>query len=214
VKSRFVLVLLLAACGPRGAGSIEATRDAYLDALKDDDPKRAYELLAPEVQAKVDYASFVARWKADAAERKATLEQAKSLGDKRDAAKHVASHTATTVHAGGVVLHWAKVGDDWLVTGGLPPAARATTPAEAIRGFVAALGRAPLGSAQRFLSPELADALREDWASRTEAIEAALAKPGAIELSEDLLRAQLRYEPQRVIVLEQTPQGWTITSVE
>lgn len=217
MKSRFVLVLMLAACGPRGTRSIEATRDAYLDALKADDPKRAYDLLAPEVRAKVDYASFVARWKADAAERKATLEQAKTTDDKRsnrDAPKHVASHTATTVHDGGVVLHWAKVGDDWLVTGGLPPAARATTPAEAIRGFLAALGRAPLGNAQRFLSPELADALREDWASRTEAIEAALAKPGAIELSEDLLRAQLRYEPQRVIVLEQTPQGWTITSVE
>jgi hypothetical protein len=209
--SRLALVLLLvAACGPRGAGSIEATRDAYLDALKDDDPKRAYELLAPEVRAKVDYASFAARWKADTAERKATLEQAKKLG----ANKHVASHTATTVHDGGTMLHWAKVGDAWVVTGGLPPAARATTPAEAIRGFLAALGTAPLGNAQKFLSPELADALREDWAARAEAIEAALAKPGAIELSEDLLRAQLRYEPQRVIVLEQTPQGWTITSIE
>jgi len=210
VRSAVLVVLLLAACGPRGTRSAEATRDAYLDALAKDDPKRAYEMLAPQVRAKVDYTSFEARWRADAAERKATLAQAKSLGD----GKHVASHTATTVHEGGIVLHWAKVGDDWLVTGGLPPAARATTPAEAIRGFLAALGRAPLGAAQRFLSPELADALREDWATRTEAIEAALAKPGAIELSEDLLRAQLRYEPQRVIVLEQTPQGWAITAID
>lgn len=211
----WILVLALAlpsvaGCAPRGSRSPEAARDAYLDALRKDDPEAAYALLAPDVRARVDYASFLARWKADGAERKATLDAAKAI----DRGRVVAGHTATTVHEDGVVLQWAELDDRWFVTGGLPPASRASTPAEAIRSFLGALGVGPLGNAQAFLSAELADALREDWAARTEAIEAALARPGAIELSEDLLRAQLRYEPQRVIVLEQTPRGWAITSIE
>jgi hypothetical protein len=205
-----VALASLVGCTPRGSRSPEAARDAYLEALRKDDPEAAYALLAPDVRARVDYSSFLARWKADVAERKATLEAAKAI----DHGRIVAGHTATTVHADGVVLQWAKLDDRWYVTGGLPPASRASTPAEAIRSFLAALGGGPLGKAQSFLSPELADALREDWAARTEAIEAALTRPGAIELSEDLLRAQLRYEPQRVIVLEQTPRGWAITSLE
>jgi hypothetical protein len=66
----------------------------------------------------------------------------------------------------------------------------------------------------RYLAPELAESIRRDFAARAEAIDAALAKPGAIELSDDLRRAQLRYEPSRVITLEQTPQGWRITALE
>ncbi len=205
-----VALALLSACERGGTRSPQAAREAYLTALRNDDPAAAYALLAPDVRARVEYASFKARWQADGAERKSTLAQAKAMAGGRAPT----SHAATTVHADGVVLHWAKVGDRWLVTGGLPPASRASTPAGAIRGFVGALGRARLDTAQSFLSDELADGLREDWAARIEAIEAALAKPGAIELSDDLRRAQLRYEPQRVIVLEQTPRGWTITSFE
>lgn len=205
-----VALASVAGCTPRGSRSPEAARDAYLDALRKDDPQAAYALLAPDVRARVDYPSFLARWKADGAERKATLEAAKAI----DRSRVVAGHTATTVHDDGVVLRWAKLDDRWFVTGGLPPASRASTPAEAIRGFLAALAQGPLGHARSFLSAELADALREDWAARTEAIEAALARPGAVELSEDLRRAQLRYEPQRVIVLEQTPRGWAITRFE
>ena len=79
---------------------------------------------------------------------------------------------------------------------------------------LAAIAKAELGGAQRYLSDELATRMREDFAARVDAIEAALQVPGAIELSEDLSRAQLRYEPQRVLTLEQTPRGWTITGLE
>lgn len=209
-RALWLAIVVLGACGPRGTRSPEAARAAYLDALRKDDPVAAYALLAPDVRARVDYPSFLARWRDDVAERKQIVEGAAAL----DGSRVVAGHTATTVHEGGVVLRWAKLGKGWVVTGGLPPTARASTPAEAIRGFIAALGAAPLGAAQQFLSPELADALREDWADRARAIEAALAKPGAIELSDDLRRAQLRYEPGRVIVLEQTATGWAITNLE
>ena len=64
------------------------------------------------------------------------------------------------------------------------------------------------------LGDELADAVDEDWQSRVEAMEAALDRPGSIELSSDLRRAELRYEQDRVLTLQQTPRGWRITALE
>ncbi|MBX7078933.1 MAG: hypothetical protein K1X88_07075 [Nannocystaceae bacterium] len=211
----WVLALcVLAACrgGGRELHSPAAVRAAYLDALAKDDPKAAYALLAPQLRRRVPYESFAARWRADAAERAAIVEAARASSKGRD--RVAVARRATTVHEGGVVLHWAKIGKQWYVVDGLPGDPRASTPAEAIRGFLAAIARAELGGAQRYLSDELAGRMREDFAARVDAIEAALEVPGAIELSDDLSRAQLRYEPQRVLTLEQTPRGWTITGLE
>ena len=205
--SCLVLGLGCASGGPR---SPEALRQAHLEALAKNDPKAAYELLAPEVRARVDYPSFAARWKADAKERAATRAAAKKL----PAAMREPIKGGTSVHDGGTVLTWTEIDGKWLVTSGLPGDRVAATPSEAIRGFVAAARTADLAAVNRYLAPELAESIRRDFAARAEAIDAALAKPGAIELSDDLRRAQLRYEPSRVITLEQTPQGWRITALE
>lgn len=200
--------LLLPAC--KRARGPEGLRDAWVAALEANDPKAAYALLAPSVRARVKYDDFAARWRSDAEQRKRIVAQASDL----PAELRVTSRSATTVHDGGVVLRWAKVGDHWLLVDGLPGIRSASTPAAAIRGFVAAISGAQLQRAQRYLSEDLAEALQEDWSARVEAIETALARPGAIELSEDLSRAQLRYEAGRAITLEQTPRGWRITALE
>jgi hypothetical protein len=205
-----VVVLALAGCAASGPRSPEALRQAHLDALAKNDPKAAYELLAPEVRARVDYASFAARWKADAKERAATREAAKKL----PSALREPIKGGTSVHEGGVVLGWTQIGGKWLVVSGLPGDRPAATPNDAIRGFITAARTTDLGGVTRYLSAELAESIRRDFSARVDAIEAALAKPGAIELSDDLRRAQLRYEPSRVITLEQTPQGWKITALE
>ncbi|HWB73521.1 MAG TPA: hypothetical protein VG755_01175, partial [Nannocystaceae bacterium] len=206
---RFALVALLCAlalpaCKRKSTRGPEGLRDAWVAALAANDPQAAYGLLAPSVRARVPYQEFVARWKADTKQRADAVAQAKKLPDDL----RVVAKNATTVHDGGIVLRWTHVGDDWLVVDGLPGARGASTPAAAIRGFIAAMNAAQLQRAERYLADDLASALREDWSTRVEAIEAALARPGAIELSEDLVRAQLRYEPQRAITLEQTPRGW------
>jgi hypothetical protein len=212
-RALLLLACVLAGCrGGRELHSPTAVREAYLDALAKDDPKAAYALLAPQLRRRVPYPTFEARWRADAAERAAILEAGRAASKGRD--RVAVARRATTVHDGGVVLHWAKLGKQWFVVDGLPGDPRASTPAEAIRGFLAAIAKAELGGAQRYLSDELATRMREDFAARVDAIEAALQVPGAIELSEDLSRAQLRYEPQRVLTLEQTPRGWTITGLE
>lgn len=209
-RTRIAFVLAIAGCAAAGPRSPEALRQAHLSALEKNDPKAAYALLAPEARARGDYATFLARWKADAKERAATKASAKKL----PSALREPVKGGTSVHDGGAVLTWAEIGGRWLVTSGLPGDRVAATPAEAIRGFVAAARTADLAGVQRYLAPELAESIRRDFAARVEAIDAALAKPGAIELSDDLRRAQLRYEPSRVITLEQTPQGWRITALE
>jgi hypothetical protein len=210
VFAAFACLLALPACRTRSAQSPEALRDAWARALTFADPKPAYALLAPTVRARVPYREFAERWKRDAKERAILAKQAAAL----PAELEVVARNATTVHDGGVVLRWTYVGDAWQLVDGLPGARAASTPAAAIRGFIAAISSAQLQRAERYLADALVEALREDWSSRVEAIEAALARPGAIELSEDLGRAQLRYEPQRAITLEQTPQGWRITALE
>lgn len=203
------LLVIASACGPRQARSPERLRDAHVAALKADDPAAAYALLAPDVRAAVPYAEFEARWKADAAEHEAALAAAESL----DPALAAPLHGGTTVHDGGRVLRWTQVDDELQVVDGLPGRPDTSTPAQAVRAFVAAVRSADLGEVKGLLGEGLLEAVDEDWSDRVDAIERALEEPGALDLSADLRRAELRYEAGRAVTLEQTPQGWRITGL-
>jgi len=198
-----------AGCRSKPTRSPERLRDAHVAALRTDDPKAAYALLSPELRAAVSYAEFEARWKADAAEREAAIEAAESL----DPAVATPIHGGTTVHPGGRVLRWTQVGDEVQVVEGLPGRPDTSTPAQTVRAFVAAVRRADLAQVRGLLGEGLGDAIDEDWSDRVDAIERALEEPGALDLSVDLRRAELRYETGRAVTLEQTPQGWRITGL-
>lgn len=203
------LVALAGACGPRPTRAPTQLRDAHVAALAADDPAAAYALLAPEVRAAVPYAEFEARWKTDAAEHEAALAAAKSL----DPALAAPLYGGTTVHDGGRVLRWTQVDDELQVVDGLPGRPDTSTPAQTVRAFVAAVRQAELGEVKGLLGESLLEAVDEDWSERVDAIERALAEPGALDLSADLRRAELRYEAGRAVTLEQTPQGWRITGL-
>jgi hypothetical protein len=210
--SRFLslgLVVAAAACAPRQARSPARLRDAHVAALKADDPAAAYALLAPELRAAVPYADFEARWKADAAEHEAAALAAETL----DPALTAPLHGGTTVHDGGRVLRWTQVDDELVVVDGMPGRPDTSTPAQAVRAFVAAVRDADLGEVRGLLGEGLLEALDEDWTDRVDAIERALEEPGALDLSADLRRAELRYEAGRALTLEQTPAGWRITGL-
>lgn len=199
----------LAACGHRQARSPTRLRDAQVAAWKADDPAAAYALLSPELRAATSYEEFEARWKEDAAEHQAAVEQARALPP----ALSEPIHGGTTVHPGGRVLTWTEVGDELLVSDGLPGRPDTSTPAQAIRAFITAVRRADLQEVRAVLGDTLIDAIDEDWSARVDAIEDALEEPGGLELSADLRRAELRYEDGRAVTLEQTPQGWRITGL-
>jgi len=204
--------LSLAACGQndRGSTSPERLVDAHLAALEANDPRAAYALLSPQAQAKTPYEAFEARWERDAAEREATIEAAKN----RSPGERGATRAGTSVHSGGHVLHWTEVGGEYLVVSGLPGHQQSATPAQAIRAFITAVRRADLTEIRGLLTEELAEALDDDWEARVDAIERALDQPGSLELSADLKRAALRYEPNLAMTLEQTAQGWRILSLQ
>jgi hypothetical protein len=191
-------VLLVLACSHGQARSPERLRDAHVAALAANDPAAAYALLAPDVRAAVPYEEFAARWKADAAEHEAAVAAAKRL----DPALEAPLHGGTTVHAGGRVLQWTQVDDELQVVDGLPGRPDTSTPAQAVRAFIAAVRSADLAEVRGVLGEALVDA-----------IERALEEPGALDLSADLRRAELRYETGRVLTLEQTPEGWRITGL-
>jgi hypothetical protein len=202
--------LALAGCKPRGVRSPEKLRDVHLAALASDDPQQAYALLAPEVRASVPYAEFAERWEANVVEREATAAEAEAL----DPAARSAVLEGTTVHHGGHVLRWTRIGHGYVVLDGLPGVAQTQTPAQTVRALIEAVRTTDFSRVRRLLGDELAASIAEDWQARTDALEAALERPGSIELSADLLRAELRYEPNRVLTMEQTPSGWRISSLE
>lgn len=207
-----VAALALATSACRGAGgsrSPEALRDAYAQALRKDDPDAAYALLGPHVQATTTREAFRARWKAESAER------AQAQTALRDLPK---THQrpipgGQTVH-GDRVLRWVEVGGRYQIVDGLPGLPDTSTPAQAIRAFLSALRAADLHTLESLVDDDLASRLADDWNRRATAIETLLAQPGALEFSNDMQRAVLRYEPGRALTLEQTPVGWRLTSLQ
>ncbi|WAS98217.1 hypothetical protein [Nannocystis punicea] len=202
-------LLLLACRGGGGARSPEALREAYARALTADDPAAAYALLGPELRAATSKEVFTARWKAQAAERSA----AKAALDTLPPALKPPVRGGETVHD-GAVLAWAMVGGHYQVVTGLPGLPDLSTPAGAIRAFLAAVRRADLGALSALLADDLSSRLRDDWNRRADLLEQLLKQPGAIEYTPGMERAILRYEPGRALTLEQTPQGWRIVALQ
>jgi len=204
------LVLAVPACrAPRSARSPEALRDAYAQALRRDDADAAYALLSPELQAATPRAAFRARWQAQAVER---AEAQTAIADLPPALRAPVAGGQTT--HGAHVLTWAEVAGHYQIVAGLPGLPDSSTPAQAIRSFLAAVRSADLRHLEALVSDELAARLRDDWGRRAALIEALLDQPGAIEYSSDMQRAVLRYEPGRALTLEQSPAGWRLTALQ
>lgn len=203
------LALVGGACRTSGARSPEALREAYAQALRRDDPDAAYALLSPELQAATSRAAFRVRWKSQGAERKAAATALAALHPLYRAP----IGSGQTVH-GKTVLTWAEVAGTYQIVGGLPGLPDTSTPAQAIRAFLTAVRRTDLHTLEALVSDDLASRLRDDWERRATMIEALLDQPGALEFSNDMQRAVLRYEPGRALTLEQTTTGWRLTALQ
>ncbi|MEZ4452333.1 MAG: hypothetical protein R3B09_22895 [Nannocystaceae bacterium] len=207
------LAAALPGCGHRGYRTPEALREAYHQALARDDPKAAYALLTPEVQSRIAFEQFRARWEAEKADHQAALTELEAVTGAPEAATRAPVRGGTTVHPNGATLEWAEVGGRYLVVSGLPGLPDTSTPAQAIRAFVAAVRAADLAAIEALLSEDLRARLADDWEAQVGAIEARLETPGAIELSADNRQALLRYDGSRALILEQSDAGWKITSL-
>lgn len=205
-----IACLALVACASRGPRSAEQLRDAYADALEANDPAAAYALLDASVQATLPFKEFEQRWNENA---KRHTESARAI---RELPKELEPALAegTTVHTDGRVLHWTRSDGRYYVTAGLPGSVQTTTPAQTVRALIAAVRTTDMSNIRQLLGEDLAARIGDDWTARAEAMEAALERPGAIELTSNLRRAELRYEPSRILTLEQTPAGWRVIGLE
>ena len=182
--------------------------DAQLSAMESGNAEAAYALLSPAAQARTPKAEFVARFNELAKERAELVAAAKA------APPPAPIFEGLTMHEGGRTLTWTWADDRYWVVDGLPGHPSTATPALAIRAFLDAVRRTDLSAITAVLAEPLADAIDEDFTARADAIERALQDPGAIELSADARRAELRYEPERALRLEQSKDGWRITGLQ
>ena len=197
------------ACAAGAKRSPEGLRDAYAAALRADDPDAAYELLAPEVQARTDIEEFRKRWAESKSQHNAALKALDELDEDRQAPVM----TGTTTHPGGVVIHWTHTKQGFLVVDGLPGIPDTSTPAATARALIAVLRGISSAQLERVLATEMLERLGEDWSARADAIEAALEEPGSLSYSADNSRAVLRYGGGRAITFEQTTGGWRVSEL-
>lgn len=196
-------------CAAGAKRSPEGLRDAYASALRNDNPEAAYALLTDEVQARVDFETFRARWESNREQHDAALDALSDIDEDRRAPVL----TGTTAHEGGVVLHWTYTSLGYMVVDGLPGIPDTSTPAATARALVAALRSVSSAQLERVLATEMLERLGEDWNGRADAIEAALEEPGSISYSADNARAVLRYGAGRAITFEQTSAGWRVAEL-
>ncbi len=197
------------ACAAGAKRSPEGLRDAYAAALRADDPDAAYDLLAPDVQARTDIEEFRARWAKNKAQLDSQLGGIAKLDDDRKAPVM----TGTTTHEGGVVIHWTYTSQGFLVVDGLPGIPDTSTPAATARALIAVLRGISSAQLERVLATEMLERIGEDWSARADAIEAALEEPGSLSYSADNSRAILRYGGGRAITFEQTTGGWRVAEI-
>ncbi|HGG56299.1 MAG TPA: hypothetical protein ENK31_00710 [Nannocystis exedens] len=204
------LALCTAACASRRLRSPEALRAAYADAINRDDPAAAYALLSPELQARISPEEFALRWARQAEDREAAAADLEALPP----AQAQPLYRGQTLHSNGAELRWSYASGAYQIYAGLPGQADISTPAQALRSFIAAIRSADFTALEVLLSEDLRARLGDEWQARVDAIEERLAEPGAIELSPDNQQALLRYDRGRAVALVQSPHGWQITSFQ
>ncbi len=197
-----------AGCKPNPRRGPEQLREAYLDALEANDPDAAYELLAPDVQARVSREEFRARWESQADERAKLIEQGRSV-------ETDPIMSGTTAHPGGRVVRWVEVDGQFVIASGLPGIPDVSTPDATVRALIAALRARDEHALVGLVEEELLAETREELEIRLEAMEDALTSPGAFDYTPDMMRAVLRYARGRSIVLERGEDDlWKIVAIE
>ncbi|TPV94673.1 MAG: nuclear transport factor 2 family protein [Myxococcales bacterium FL481] len=208
------LVLALAgstsACRIRGPQTPDALREAYAQAIRDDDPDAAFELLSHEAQQRVGREAFRANWRAHRAELEATAREI----DQLDAATAEPVWYGTTSHPSGRVVRWESIDGHYRAVDGLPERADLSSPQRAISELVAALRRSGSTPLAAIATEELNARIDRRWLDTADAIERALADPRALEVADDGTHAVLTYGAGRYLVLQQIDGQWRVDELE
>ncbi len=162
-----LLTLSLMACAPSLPQQVVTQ---YGEAVAADDPREAYELLSPDLKARVSFKDFKAAW----SERRKGLDEY-SL-EMRAAGDNPARVQATMSYTDYDTLQMRLTDDGWKITSGVLSLYSQETPREALVSFVRALegrryevlmGFVPSKYAQHMS----AESLKEDFEARKDEID-------------------------------------------
>lgn len=153
----FVVLALGFGCGGSYNPKIPASDgvQALIAALGSDDPRRAYDLLAEDVKAKVSYREFAEQWKESAAER---AWQTAALKDSLRGAPDVGER-AIVGYSDGKSVPLERDGKTWRVEAPLVTRAQTPRPRDAIVAFANALEQRDVAAALSVLSKRHREAL-------------------------------------------------------
>lgn len=153
------LVASLAGCGARQDASARqpAARavEAYLDALRDDDPRRAYAMLSSQARKELPFEAFALRWRESKAER---AQQATGLAEGLQSDGDLGERARVTL-ADGKTATLRREGGAWRLETGLLAATHASSPHVAIELFADALQAKSYEDVLRVLTARRRDGL-------------------------------------------------------
>jgi len=205
-----VVALLLAACGGLRAPSTPA-RDgvrAYLSALKNDNPREAYNLLSESTRRHVSYDEFSLQWKNSAKERAwQVAELESSLKGQPDVGER-----ALISCSDGKLVQLELEGETWRLESELVSRSRAKRPRDAIRLFAEAIAQRDVGAVLGILTQRR----REGIAKEVEGFVAGIGKHVNGTLEELTDRAELRWDENNIqyrIVLRKEEDEWRVDDI-
>ena len=201
-------------CGarPGAARTLPAERGVkrLVAALRADDPRGAYDLLAEDTRETISFEEFALQWKQSAAER---ARQASELEEGLQGNPNLGER-AKLVYPDGKSVHLMREGGRWRLESAMVSQTRAGRPRDAIRIFAEALGARNVDNLLRILTSRRRDALE----SQLEAFGAGLQKrvDGKIaEIGSD--RAELRWDEAGMrykVVLRKEGEEWRVDDID
>ncbi|MBA2540080.1 MAG: hypothetical protein H0V17_10635 [Deltaproteobacteria bacterium] len=205
-----VLALAVAACGgPRGPSSPAANGvRTYLDALKSDDPRDAYDMLSDTTRRRVSFDQFALEWKNSKQERAwQVAELEKSLKGNPDVGER-----ALISFSDGKLVQLEREGKAWLLESELVSRSRAKRPRDAIRLFADAVAQRDVGGVLGILTQRRRDGI----AKQVEGFVAGIGKHVNGQLEEHTDRAELRWDENGIryrIVLRKEDDEWRVDDI-
>ena len=201
---------LAGACRASATRSPEDLRRAYLEAVENDDPDTAYELLSDDVRSQVDRETFRSNWAA----RRTELEQTASSIRALDEDERQPVWYGETLHPSGRRVNWVLVDGRYRVIDGLPGLADLSTPERTVAALITRLRATDHDELSGVITDDLAQRIDQRWRLVASQIETALADPRALEISEDGSRAVLLYGEGKHLVLRRIGPKWRVDELE
>jgi hypothetical protein len=204
-------VALIAACGGAAGPSAPASTGvrAYIAALKNNDPRAAYGMLAAPVRKKVSFEEFALSWKQSEKER---AWQARVLDESLKGNPDVGER-ALISYSDGKLVQLEREGKTWRLDSELVSRSRARRPRDAVRLFADAIAARDISGVLGVLTQRR----REGLTKQVEGFVAGIGKRINDKIDEfGTDRAELRWDENGIryrIVLRKEDDEWRVDDI-